>query len=144
MRQFFFETPVPKDLDALKVAHPEGVYEFSGTTFSGTKLAGKGALSHRLAPLTKIATPAPEAENISVKNFVVSWSAVQDAKSYIVKVDQPELNVDFVATGLPASLTAFALPDGFLARGKQYKVAVGIVSREGNLSIVESTFTTEK
>jgi hypothetical protein len=144
MRQFLFESPVPKDLDALKVAYPEGVYEFSGITFSGTKLADKGTLSHRVAPVTKIATPAPEAENVPVKNFVVSWSAVPDAASYIVKVDQPELNLDFAATGLPASLTAYPLPDGFLVRGKQYKVAVGIVTREGNLSTVESTFTTEK
>jgi hypothetical protein len=144
MRQFKFETPEPKDLNTLRVAYPEGVYEFSGITLSGTKLAGKAALSHHLAPTAKITTPAAEAENVPVKNFVVSWSAVQDAASYIVKLDQPELNLDFAVTGLPASLTAYPLPDGFLARGTQYKVAVGTVTRDGNLSTVETTFTTEK
>jgi hypothetical protein len=144
MRQFLFETPDPQDLNALRVAYPQGIYEFSGTTFSGTKLAGKAGLSHRLAPVATSATPAPAAENVSVKNFVVSWSAVEDAASYIVKVDQAELNLDFVVTGLPASLTAYALPDGLLSRGKEYKIGIGTVTREGNISIVESTFTTEK
>jgi hypothetical protein len=147
MRQFVFETPdmvEPKDINALKAAYPEGVYEFSGVTFSGTKLAGTYTLSHRVAPLATLATPGPAAENVPVKNVVLSWTAVEDAASYIVKVDQPELHVDFVVTGLPASLTAFPLPDGLLARGKQYKVGIGTVTREGNTSIVESTFTTEK
>ena len=143
MRQFHFETPEPQDLSALRAAYPQGDYEFSGITFSGAKLAGKATLSHRLPALATFAAPAPAAENVPVKNFVVSWGAVEDVTSYIVKVNQRELNVDFT-TSLPSSWTAFAFPDGFLARGKQYKMAIGTVTREGNVSYVESTFRTEK
>jgi hypothetical protein len=143
MRQFHFETPEPRDLNVLRAAYPEGVYEFSGVTFSGAKLAGKASLSHRLPALAMFVTPASAAENVPVKNFVVSWSAVEDVASYIVKVHQRELNVDFT-TSLPAAWRAFAFPDGFLSRGKQYKMAIGTVTREGNVSYVESTFTTEK
>jgi hypothetical protein len=143
MRQFHFETPEPKDLNTLRAAYPEGVYEFSGITFSGARLAGKAALNHRLPALPTFAAPAPAAENVPVKNFVLSWRAIEDVGSYIVKVSQPELNVDFT-TSLPAGWTAFAFPDGFLSRGKQYKMAIGTVTREGNISLVESTFTTEK
>ena len=143
MRQFHFETPEPKDLNTLKAAYPAGVYEFAGITFSGARLAGKATLNHRLPALPTFAAPAPAAENVPVKNFVLSWGAAEDVAAYIVKVKQSELNVDFKTT-LPGSWTAFAFPDGFLAREKKYKMAIGTVTREGNISYVESTFTTEK
>jgi hypothetical protein len=143
MRQFRFETPEPQDFNALQAAYPEGAYEFSGITPSGVKLAGKATLSHRLPAIAAFAEPAAAAENVRVKDFVVSWGAVDNVASYIVKVQQRELNLDFTVV-LPGSWTAFALPDGFLSRGKKYKMAIGTVTREGNISYVESTFTTEK
>jgi hypothetical protein len=45
---------------------------------------------------------------------------------------------------LPGSSTSFALLDGFLVRGAKYKMAVGTVTGEGNISFVESSFKTEK
>jgi hypothetical protein len=143
MRQFRFETPEPPDFESLKAAYPEGVYVFSGTTALGAKLVGRAALSHRLPATAKFADPAPGAENVSVRDFVMSWSKVEDVASYIVKIDQRELNVNFMVR-LPGSWTAFALPDGFLSRGTKYKTAIGTVTREGNISYVETTFTTEK
>ncbi len=35
-----------------------------------------------------------------------------------------------------------AVPDGFLLPGKEYKIAIGTVTEEGNASFVETTFTT--
>jgi len=34
------------------------------------------------------------------------------------------------------------VPDGFLLPGTEYQLAIGTVSAEGNVSFVETTFTT--
>jgi hypothetical protein len=141
MRQFRFESPEPPDFEALK-AYPEGVYQFSGRTALGANLVGKTTLSHRLPATTTFVAPASAAENVPVKGFVMSWSAVEDVASYIVKIDQRDLNINFMVR-VPASWTAFTLPDGFLARGTKYKLAIGTETREGNVSYIETTFTTE-
>ena len=143
MRQFRFETPEPQDVNSLKSAYPEGAYEFAGITASGEEFAGKATLSHRLPAITTFAEPAPAAENVPVRNFVMSWRPVENVASYIVKVYQRQLNVNST-TLLPGSSTSFALPDGFLVRGTKYKMAIGTVTGEGNISYVESAFTTEK
>jgi hypothetical protein len=142
MRQFRFETPEPPDFKSLTAAYPEGVYEFSGRTASGATLVGKAILNHRLPATTTLVEPAPAAENVPVKGFVMSWSAVEDVASYVVKIDQRDLNINFMVR-VPASWTSFALPDGFLSRGTQYKLAIGTETREGNISYIETTFTTE-
>lgn len=143
IRQFHFESPEPRDIKSLKAAYPEGVYEFSGRTSSGTKLVGKATLSHRLPATATFVKPVPPAENVSVKDLAVSWSAVEGVASYVVTIKQSEMNASITAR-LPGSSTSFAVPHGFLVRGRKYKVAVGTVTREGNISYVETTFTTER
>jgi hypothetical protein len=143
MRQFRFETPEPSDSKSLRAAYPEGVYEFSGKTSAGAKLVGKSTLSHQLPATASFTKPAPAAENVPVKNFIISWEPVENVASYIVTVDQRESDVHFMVR-VPASSTSFALPDGFLSRDTKYKMAIGTVTREGNISFVESTFGTEK
>jgi hypothetical protein len=143
MRQFRFETPEPGDSNTLKAAFPEGAYEFSGRTISGTKLVGKSTLNHRLPATATFTQPAPEATDVPSKNFKMSWSAVKDVAAYIVTIDQQELDASFMVR-LPGSSTSFALPDGFLVGGTKYKMAIGTVTGEGNTSFVETTFTTEK
>ena len=143
MRQFRFETPEPSDSKSLRGAYPEGVYEFSGKTSAGAKLVGRSTLSHQLPATATFTKPAPEAENVSVKDFKISWRPVEGVTSYIVTIDQSELDAHFMVR-VPASSTSFALPDGFLARDTKYKMAIGTVTRQGNISFVESTFATEK
>jgi hypothetical protein len=143
MRQFRFETPEPPDFKALTAAFPEGAYEFSGRTTSGTNLVGKSILNHRLPATATVTQPAPETENVPIKDFKMSWSTVEGVASYIVSIDQRELDASFMVR-LPGSSTSFALPDGFLVRGTKYKMAIGTVTGEGNTSFVETTFTTEK
>jgi hypothetical protein len=143
IRQFRFESPEPPDVESLKAAYPEGVYEFSGKTSSGAKLVSKATLSHRLPATTTFAEPAPAAENVSVKDLKISWSAVEGVASYVVEIDQDELNVNITAL-LPGSSTSFAIPDGFLLPGTEYQMGIGTVTGEGNISFVETTFTTEK
>ena len=143
MRQFRFETPEPGEAKALKAAFPEGAYEFSGRTTSGKTLVGTSTLNLRLPATATFTKPAPEAENVPIKNFKMSWSAVKDVAAYIVTIDQQELDASFMVR-LPGSSTSFAVPDGFLVGGTEYKMAIGTVTREGNISFVESTFTTAK
>jgi hypothetical protein len=143
MRQFRFESPEPPDVKSLKTAYPEGAYEFSGKTSSGARLIGKSTLSHRLPATTTFTKPAPAAENVSVKDLEISWSAVEGAASYVVEIEQDELNVNITAL-LPGSSTSFAMPDGFLLPGAEYQMGIGTVTGEGNISFVETTFKTEK
>jgi len=143
IRQFRFESPEPRDGTSLRAAYPEGVYHFSGKMFSGAKLVGKTTLSHRLPAIATFVKPIPAAENVSVKDLAVSWSAVEGVASYVINIKQSEMNVSITAR-LPASSTSFAVPHGFLVRGRKYKMAIGTVTHEGNISYVETTFTTER
>lgn len=143
IRQFRFESPEPPDVTSLKAAYPEGVYVFSGKTSSGNQFVGKSTLSHRLPPATTFTKPAPAAEYVSVKDLEISWSTVEGVASYIVEIEQDELNVNITAL-LPASSTFLAVPNGYLLPGTEYEMGIGTVNSEGNISFVETTFTTEK
>ena len=143
IRAFRFESPEPTDIKALKAAYPEGVYEFSGRTSKGAKFAGKATLSHRLAATATLVKPATAKASLSVKDLRLAWSPVEGVASYSVGITQEELNVSLTAL-VPASSTSFGVPDGFLVPGKKYTLAIGAVTREGNITFVETTFTTEK
>jgi hypothetical protein len=143
IREFRFESPEPRDIKSLKAAYPEGVYAFSGKMSSGATLVGKSTLSHRLPTTTTFVKPAPEAENVALKELGISWSAVESVASYVVSIKQKELQVNITAL-LPGSSTSFVVPPGFLLPGRKYQMAIGTVTHEGNISYVETTFTTEK
>jgi len=142
IRQFRFESPEPSDVESLKAAYPEGVYEFAGKTSSGAELVGNSSLSHRLPAAATFVRPAPAAEKVSMTDLEISWSAVEGVASYVVEIEQDELNVRITAL-LQGSSTSFTVPNGFLLPGMEYQVAIGTVSGEGNISFVETSFTTE-
>lgn len=143
IRQFRMETPEPTDVAALKAAYPEGNYQFRGRTISGKMLAATSNLSHRLPATVRIATPAPEATNVAVANAKITWRAVPGVARYIVEIEQDELGTNIVAV-LPRGTTSFAVPEGFLMPGTEYEVAIGTVDEGGNISFVETSFTTAK
>lgn len=143
LRQFRIETPEPRDVKALKAAYPEGTYKFTGKTVSGDVLVGQSKLSHRLPPPVTFETPAPEAKGVPTGNFVISWRAVPGVAFYTLELEQEEQNLKIAAT-LPGSSTSFALADGVLLPGREYQLGIGAVSSEGNVSVVETSFTTGK
>ena len=143
MRQFRFESPEPQDITSLKAGYPEGEYVFSGKTFSGATFAGKSSLSHRLPATTTIVSPASQAQGVAAGKLRIRWRAVAGVYAYVVELKNDESTLS-IAARLPGSSTSFAVPDGFLATGKRYKLAAGPVGREGNISFVESTFTTRR
>jgi hypothetical protein len=143
IRSFRFESPEPTDLNALRAAYPEGVYEFSGRTSKGTQFAGKSTLTHRLAATATLVKPGSANATVPVKGLKLAWKPVEGVASYSVGIKHEESNVNLTAL-VPASSTSFAVPDGFLTPGKKYMLAIGAVTREGNITFVETTFTTEK
>ena len=142
IRQFRLESPEPRDAKSIKAAYPEGVYAFSGKTSSGAKLVGKATLTHRLPTPTKFLKPSRPGEKVSVKDLAISWDTVEDAASYVLSIKQKGSNTNIEAL-LPGSSTSFAVPQGFLLAGKKYDVSIGTVTREGNMTSVETSFTTE-
>ena len=56
-------------------------------------------------------------------------------------LEQDELDVNITAK-LPGSVATFAVPDGFLLPGTEYELGLGTVTDNGNISFVETTFTT--
>ena len=138
IRQFHMESPEPKDVSRLKTAYPEGKYEFSARTFSGVALTGASTLSHRLPATARFMTPAPEATGVSTTNVMISWRPVA---RYIVEIEQDEPGSK-IETTLPGGSTSFDVPDIFLAPSTEYELAIGTVSADGNISFVETSFTT--
>jgi hypothetical protein len=141
LRQFRFESPEPKDEGQVQADLPEGEYSFSGTTVTGVRLRGTATLSHKLPDTASFIEPAADAEDVPVKGLRVTWRPVKGLAAYIVVVEQEETGLEITAR-LPPSATSFAVPDGFLAPDTEYKLAIGTVSADGNLSFVEIGCTT--
>jgi hypothetical protein len=143
IRQFRFESPEPRDPDALRAAYPAGVYRFSGKTASGGTLSGQAQLHHRLPATTSLTKPSTGAERVSAKDVTISWSPVPDAAAFVLELEQSKSRLKVTAV-LPGTSTSFAVPPGLLLPGETYKLAVGTVSGEGNVSYLETTFTTAR
>ncbi len=141
IRQFRFESPEPKDVKGLKAAYPEGVYTFAGETAAGVKLQGKATLHHTLPATTSFVQPKAEAEGVPVKNLVIAWAPIKNVAAYIIYIEQDELQVEFTAR-LDGNVSKLAVPDGFLVPGNQYTLGLGTVAEDGNVSIIETWFTT--
>lgn len=141
IRQFRFESPEPGDVASLKSAYPEGVYNFAGTTAAGDKLHGASTLNHKLPATVSFLQPGADAEDVGTEDLKITWTPVENVAAYIIEIEQDELDVN-ISAKLPGSVTTFAVPDGFLLPGTEYKIGIGTVTDEGNLSFVETTLTT--
>ena len=141
IRKFLFESPEPGDVESLKSAYPEGVYTFAGATAAGAKLHGESTLNHKLPVTATILRPRAGALGVGIKDLEIAWTPAKNLAAYIIEIEQDELNVNLTAK-LPVSAAAFAVPNGFLLPGTEYKVSIGTMTDEGNISFVETTFTT--
>ncbi len=141
IREFLFESPEPKDVAGLKTAFPEGVYKFKGQTAAGAELHGEATLSHKLPGTTTFIFPKAEARDVMVEKTMLRWAAVQGAAGYVIELEQEDSN-EIITAKLPATATTFAVPEGFLRPGKEYALGIGAVNKGGNVSFVETSFTT--
>lgn len=141
IRQYRFESPEKGEVESIKSAYPEGVYAFSAVSASGVKFQGKSALSHTLPATVTFLQPEAEAEGVNTENLKLTWSPVKDAAFYMIEISQEDLGIN-VAAKISGSVAEFPVPEGFLLPGKEYTLGIGTVSEEGNISFVETTFTT--
>ena len=61
--------------------------------------------------------------------------------AYIIEIGQEEGNANITAT-ISGAVPAFPVPDGFLEPGMEYKVGLGTLTTEGNISFIETSFRT--
>ena len=141
IRQFRFESPEPANLESLKSAYPEGMYTFTGVSATGEKLQSQSTLNHKLPPTVSFLRPAAGASGVAIRNLGITWTPVKGLAAYILYIEQDELEVS-LEVRLPGSANKFAVPDGFLVPGREYQLGIGTVTSEGNISFVETTFTT--
>ena len=141
IRQFHFESPEPADVASLKSAYPQGVYTFAGETVGGDKLHGESKLNHKLPATTEFVQPAADALGVGVEDLEITWTYVKDLAAYVIEIEQDELHISLTAK-LPGSEARFSMPDGFLLPGTEYNLNIGTVNEDGNISFVETTFTT--
>jgi hypothetical protein len=141
IREFEFESPEPADVAGLKAAYPAGTYRFAGATAAGQEFRGESTLSHELPATSAFVEPGLDAENVPVKGLVIRWTPVAGVSGYVVELEQDDLGVSLEAH-LPGSTSSLSVPDGFLRPGTEYDLGIGTVSKEGNVSFVETSFTT--
>jgi hypothetical protein len=141
MRKFLFESPEPKDVPALKAAYPEGEYSFTAVTVSGERLAGRATLNHQLPPTSEFVWPRPKAMDVPIDDLEIKWSPVDAVTGYIFEIEQASLDMKIVAK-LPAAANSFTLPAKLIRPGVRYQIGIGTVSSAGNISFIETQFTT--
>jgi len=141
VREFEFESPEPKDDDSLKAAYPAGEYTFLGTTSAGVTLRRTAQLSHELPATVSFLQPAQHAQGVDSQNLEITWTPVENAARYVIELEQSKLHVK-LNSQQPASVAKFAVPNGLLVPGTKYQLGIGVVSEAGNISFVETSFTT--
>jgi hypothetical protein len=141
IRQFEFESPEPKDVESVKAAFPSGAYTFEGETESGARLRDTATLSHHLPPTTKLIYPQPEAKNVTFESPKIAWAPVPDVAGYMIELEQEDTG-EVITAKLSPKHTTFVVPHGFTVPGTEYTLGIGTVSKDGNVSFIETSFTT--
>ncbi len=142
LRHINLESPEPKNDGTVQADFPEGEYTFTGSTVTGAKLHGKASLGHKLPDTAAFVRPRPDEKGVPVKGLQIEWNTVNNPAAWVVVIEQEGTEFE-IAAKLPAAATTFVVPDGFLLPDTEYKLAIGTVSRDGNTSVVEASFTTE-
>ena len=143
MRKFVMESPEPDDMEEMEKGFPEGTYQFTGIDTEDNGFKGEASLSHQLPPTADFLYPEPDAEDVPIEGMVVKWGPLEGITAYIIEVEaEGEGQNASITASLPGTAQSFAVPDGFLQPGGEYKVAIGTVAGGGNRSFVEASFTT--
>ena len=87
--------------------------------------------------------PQPDAKNVPVNGLQVAWKLIKGMDSHVVVIED-EASGRSLKVNLSGNVSVFAVPDGFLQPGIEYKLAVGTVAKDGNSSFIETGFTTAK
>ena len=143
MRHLSLESPEPKDDGTVQANFPAGAYVFTGVGADGAKLEARAMLSHKFPDATSFVRPQPDAKNVPLKGMQVAWKLIKGMESHVVVIED-EASGRNLKVNLSGATSVFAVPDGFLQPGIEYKLAVGTVAKDGNSSFIETGFTTAK
>ncbi|MEW6074279.1 MAG: hypothetical protein AB1726_17005 [Planctomycetota bacterium] len=127
------------DSSSLFASFAAGVYELRAETRDGQAVVGSAVFDHLLPPAPAVVYPYEGAEDVPT-NLVVTWVPDRAVKAYRIVLEQNEN--DGLAVELPAGSNSFAVPDGILAPGTESMVEVGAIGTNGNITLVEISFTT--
>jgi hypothetical protein len=141
IKHFKLESPELKNTGSVKKDFPEGEYTFTGVTVTGVTLRGSAMLSHQLPEAPAIVRPRPEGKGVPTQGLQIRWDVSTKPAGVVIDIEQEKTGRKLSAA-LPGTATTFNVPDGFLSPGTEYKLAIGSVSREGNMSVLEIDFTT--
>lgn len=140
LRKIALETPEPLLEDVL-AAYPQGCYLFLGRSTDGQVLFSSVELSHSLPDAPVITFPLAGATGVPAGSGAVTWTAGPDAEGFFFELESDDAGVDLKAN-LLGSTTSFGFPAGFLIADTEFQVGVGARAENGNLTVVEHTFTT--
>lgn len=138
LAQFKLETGEPS-IEGVKKAYPDGTYEFLGKTISGERVVGRIDFSSKRLPAPSFSPK--DAKAVDRNYAVIKWQPVEGAEAYEVEIENDDLEVNLTAR-LPESTDHFNIPREFLLPGTEYDISVATVSKDGNLSVAESSFET--
>lgn len=141
IRHFVLESPEPKNLATVKADFPTDAYRFTGLTGSGSKLEAEALLSHNLPDETSFVYPRHNQKYVPVAALNIKWHPVKHSAPSIIILEQEQTDRE-IRANLSGIATEFAVPNGFLQPRTDYTLAIGTVSKEGNKSFAEITFTT--
>jgi hypothetical protein len=127
-------------LRSLLENYAEGDFEIRATTLDGRLAVGSAHLSLDLPAAPAVVYPPPGATGIEAGDLRVLWLADRNAAAYFVQLEQGE--TDLLAVNLPAGRSSLRVPEGVLARGTETRLEVAAVAPNGNVTAVETVFTT--
>jgi hypothetical protein len=143
LREFVFESPEPEG-EAILSAYPEGTYTFVGFSSIGERFRGQAVLSHQLPAPVTILQPVQDAQ-VGTDALTIQWSPVTGIKEYVLEFENESADPEqILRVNVPASQTSFEIPSSMLVPGADYQIGVWTVARNGNISVVETTFSTEE
>jgi hypothetical protein len=142
IRHLVLESPEPVNDGRLQADFPAGSYTFKGTTVTGEHLTSTALLSHTLPGVASFVRPRPKERNVPVTGLHVRWTAPRNLSSCVVILEHEKTGIRLLQATLSGAARIFAIPDGLLTPGAEYKLEIGTVTAEGNRSFVETSFTT--
>ena len=75
---------------------------------------------------------------------VITWMPVKNLSSYIIFIEQTEDKAFSFTAKLPGSVAEFEVPNSFLHPGTEYRLRIGTVTNDGNISFAQTSFVTAK
>ncbi len=126
-------------LSQLLRTFPEGEYGLRAKGVSGGSAFGSALLSHELPAVPIILRPRAGAAAVD-PCLTVTWAADSGAAAYRVGLEQGDS--DNIVVELPPERTSFTVPEGVLRSNELTQLEVGTVGANGNITLVEFTFTT--